>query len=73
MHESGSFEGGLEVRHTVVDFVRDWSDKTEIPAERFISWIGIARGNFFGWRKRYGKVNEHNALVPPLHAGPAMG
>jgi transposase InsO family protein len=50
-----------------VDFVRDWSSKTEIPAEHFIGWIGIARGKFFDWRKRYGKVNEHNALVPRDH------
>jgi putative transposase len=41
--------------------------KTEIPALRFIAWIGIARGKFFAWRKRYGKVNEHNALVPRDH------
>jgi putative transposase len=47
--------------------VRDWSDKTEIAADRFVSWIGIARGKFFDWRKRYGKVNEHNALVPRDH------
>jgi transposase InsO family protein len=47
--------------------VRDWSAKTEIPAERFIAWIGIARGKFFAWRKRYGKANEHNALVPRDH------
>lgn len=47
--------------------MRDWSAKTEIPAERFIAWIGIARGKFFAWRKRYGKANEHNALVPRDH------
>jgi putative transposase len=51
----------------VVDFVRAWSEKTELPVERFIGWIGIARGKFFDWRKRYGKVNEHNALVPRDH------
>lgn len=50
-----------------MDFVRDWSEKTEIAAERFVAWIGIARGKFFDWRKRYGKVNEHNALVPRDH------
>jgi transposase InsO family protein len=32
-----------------------------------VEWIGIARGKFFDWRKRYGKVNEHNALVPRDH------
>jgi putative transposase len=47
--------------------VRDWSDKTEIAADRFVFWIGIARGKFFEWKKRYGKVNEHNALVPRDH------
>jgi len=51
----------------VVDFVRAWSEKTEIPAERFVGWIGIARGKLFAWRKRYGKANEHNALVPRDH------
>jgi hypothetical protein len=44
-----------------------WSDKTEIAADRFIAWIGVARGKFFEWRKRYGKVNEHNGSVPRDH------
>jgi putative transposase len=51
----------------VIDFVQAWSEKTELPVERFIGWIGIARGKFFDWRKRYGKANEHNALVPRDH------
>jgi len=55
------------VRDAVVDFVGKWSEKTEIPAERFVGWIGIARGKFFAWCKRYGKANEHNALVPRDH------
>jgi transposase InsO family protein len=41
-----------------------WADKTGLAAARFIGWIGVARGKFFDWRKRYGKANEHNALVP---------
>jgi putative transposase len=51
----------------VVDFVRTWSEKTELPVERFVGWLGIARGKFFDWRQRYGKANEHNALVPRDH------
>lgn len=47
-----------------MDFVREWSDKTEIAAERFVGWIGISRGKYYDWRKRYGKANEHNALIP---------
>jgi putative transposase len=44
-----------------------WSEKTEIAADRFIRWVGVARGKFFDWKKRYGKANEHNALVPRDH------
>lgn len=47
--------------------MRAWSDKTEIAIDRFVEWIGIARGKFFAWCKRYGKANEHNALVPRDH------
>jgi hypothetical protein len=51
----------------VVDFVRDLSAKTELPQARVMSWVGIARGKFFDWRLRYGRANEHNALVPRDH------
>lgn len=51
----------------MVDFVRELSEQTEITQERIISWVGIARGKFFDWRARYGKANEHNALVPRDH------
>ena len=51
----------------MVDFVRAWTDKTELPVERFVGWLGIARGKFFDWQKRYGKANEHNGLVPRDH------
>jgi putative transposase len=52
------------VRDEVVDLVEDWSKRTEIDRKRFIAWVGIARGKYFAWRDRYGKVNEHNAKVP---------
>ncbi len=47
-----------------MDFVRRWSEKTEIGAGRFIGWLGIADSKFYDWRDRYGKVNEHNGWVP---------
>ena len=56
-----------DTRDAVVDFVWFWSGKTELPVERFAGWLGVARGKLFDWRKRYGKVNEHNALVPRDH------
>jgi transposase InsO family protein len=51
----------------VVDFVRDFSAKTGLSTERLLTWLGIARGKFYAWRCRYGKANEHNALVPRDH------
>jgi putative transposase len=47
-----------------VDFVRRWSEKTEISAGRFIEWLDITASKFYDWRERYGKVNEHNDWVP---------
>ena len=51
----------------MVDFIRELSDRTELTQDRIVSWVGIARGKFFDWRKRYGKANEHNGLVPRDH------
>ena len=56
-----------DTRDEVVDFVNAWSEKTELPIDRFVAWLSVARGKFFDWRKRYGKANEHNALVPRDH------
>src|SRR6516225_8827881 len=53
-----------DTRDQVVDFVRCWSEKTEIGAGRFIGWLDITASKFYDWRERYGKVNEHNGWVP---------
>ena len=50
-----------------MDFVEKWSSRTEIATTHFASWLGIARGKFYEWKRRYGKANEHNALVPRDH------
>ena len=52
------------MRDQIVDFVRCWSEKTEIGAGRFIGWLGVRASKFYDWRERYGKANEHNAWVP---------
>jgi transposase InsO family protein len=56
-----------DLRDQVVDFVRRWSEKTEIPAARLVGWAGLARSKFFDWKRRYGKVNEHNGWIPRDH------
>jgi putative transposase len=53
-----------DVRDQVVDFVRRWSEKTEINVGRFIHWLGVTASKFYNWRERYGRVNEHNGWVP---------
>ncbi len=56
-----------DTRDAVVDFVGEFSTRTELPGTRVVGWLGIARGKFFDWRQRYGKANEHNARVPRDH------
>jgi putative transposase len=48
----------------VVDYVRSWSQRTDIGYRRIVQWIGIPRSKFYQWQQRYGKVNEHNAWIP---------
>ena len=48
----------------MVDCVRRWNERTEIPARNLIGWLGITSSKFHDWRRRYGKVNEHNAWIP---------
>jgi transposase InsO family protein len=31
---------------------------------RFIGWLPVSKSKFYTWIDRYGKANEHNALVP---------
>jgi putative transposase len=52
------------VRDRIVDYVRDWSEKTELPVGRFIAWLGITESKYHTWQHRYGKANEHNGRVP---------
>lgn len=53
-----------DIRDQVVDFVRLWSEKTEILRRRFTAWLGVSRSKFYSWRDRYGQVNEHNSWLP---------
>jgi len=35
-----------------------------MPAKQIVKWIGISQSKYFDWKKRYGKVNEHNGSIP---------
>lgn len=51
----------------MVDFVRHWSECSEICYEQLLKWIQLSSRKFRDWRTRYGKANEHNHLVPRDH------
>jgi putative transposase len=56
-----------DIRDQVVDFVGHWSERTELPAKRLLGWIELSPRQYHRWQERFGKVNEHNGLVPRDH------
>ena len=56
-----------DTRDNVVDFINDLGERTEVPTQRIVAWVGVSCGKFYSWNQRYGKVNEHNAKVPRDH------
>jgi len=44
--------------------VADLAERTELSVSVIVSWLGIGKGKYYDWRKRYGKVNEHNGKIP---------
>ena len=52
----------------MIDFVSKWgTPRAGLSPLQIVGWVGIARSKFYDWRKRYGKTNEHNALIPRDH------
>ena len=51
----------------MIDFIGRLSEKTELPAKQFVSWLELGPSKYFDWKQRYGKANEHNAKVPRDH------
>jgi len=56
-----------ETRDAVVDYVRHWHERSDIPAKQILSWMQVPEGTFYSWRQRYGQVNEHNGWIPRDH------
>jgi len=51
----------------IIDFIRRWAPRTELPALQLVGWIGLSRSKYYDWKERYGQANEHNGLVPRDH------
>ena len=50
-----------------MDFIRDWSSKTEIRSLAIVRWLGIARSKYYAWADQYGQVREDRAWIPRDH------
>ena len=53
-----------DLRDTVVDFIKDWAEKTQISKSQLLRWASLNEGKFYAWVERYGKANEHNGKIP---------
>lgn len=49
-----------DIRDEVIDYVRNWANKTELNANMLVGWIGIPRSKYYQWKDRYGQVNEQD-------------
>jgi hypothetical protein len=56
-----------DVRDAVVDFVRDFAQRTELKTAWILRRLGVAPTQFHRWKERYGAVNQHNGLIPRDH------
>ena len=43
----------------MIDFVRRWSERTEIATQKFVRWLGVASSKFYDWRARYGQISPN--------------
>ena len=50
-----------------MDAVKDIQDKTELPLKWLLFHASLGRGRFYDWKRRYGKLNEHNGKIPRDH------
>lgn len=53
-----------DTRDAIVDYLKHWTKRTELPAKTLLGWLGLATGKFHQWKHRYGRPNEHNARTP---------
>lgn len=48
----------------MIEFIRRWSSRVELPIVRFLRWMEIPKAKYFRWSKRLGVTSRHNAHVP---------
>jgi len=56
-----------DIRDNVVEFVNLIREKTDIPVNRIIRFIGISVSKYYCWIDRKGEDNNHNGQTPRGH------
>lgn len=54
----------VSIRDGVVDFIRYWSMRVELPVSRLLGWLALSSSTWYEWQRRYGQANRHNAPLP---------
>ena len=62
-----------DMRDQIVDFVRRWSEKTEIGAGRFIVWLGVTASKFYDWRRALRQGQRAQRLGSPGFLAGGLG
>jgi transposase InsO family protein len=55
------------VRDRVVDFLKHYHRLTGLAMVQLLFWLGLSPRKFQRWKDRYGKANEHKAMIPRDH------
>lgn len=56
-----------DTRDAIVDYIRDWSRKSDTPVSLLLRWVGITSSKYHDWKNRFGQLNEHNSPLPRDH------
>lgn len=56
-----------DVRDTVVDFVRAFSERTALARGWVLGQLAITPTQFYRWAERYGRATTHNGAIPRDH------
>jgi putative transposase len=41
-----------------------WTERSGLPCKDLLKWAKLSTSKYHAWRKRYGKINEHNGKIP---------
>lgn len=57
----------MDIRDSIVTYVRAMSEKSGITVARLVGWIGIGMSKYHTWVHRFGSVNIHNGKLVREH------